>query len=379
MDTGETPAINVGNQKREILPMSFYGRHQSVSESQTSPSKPSGTPTAIFPQPTSGIKSILSQLTDENLKELASAMSNLEESASPAASVGNPSTVTSPATGQTVTAPSGETESGLTRSDVPAQPHAASSTAISSGSSGFSRYHQPPNLAQLQRPPLHSAPEPPPQQGYSSPRGNEGAPSNNWDPRPQHYQSQTNEPPNNAYSQSEGPLPQNPAPPPHYQYPGPPSQYPAPPYQNSPQQYSGPPPQQSGPPHQYPGPPNQPHGQQYANPPHEYRGVPQDQSGGPPHHQQHGPPYSYDPQSQQAHYDTNYPERGRQNWSPPQPYSHHGHSYYENESRLDDMETRDYGHRSQPPSRTWRAGGRGHHSGGQEGWRHEFRAGRDRR
>ena len=430
MDVSDSATLNRDPRDADTrLQVAFYGKHQPVSESHNSAPKPSG-----IAAPPSGIKSILSQLSDEKLKELASAMSNIEESTStPASSEAGPSTVTSPATGQMVTA-----------SSLSAPSHSAPIGA-----------HQPPHFSQLQRPPLHppsnrsadvdsrgpphnvaaqgppsfppsGAGQPAPnthphQHSYSSPDqqySRDTASSNyNWDSS-QHYQSRPNGPPN---SYNVGGPPQNSGPPsqnfgPSNQYSsshlgsqqqysgpptqhggGPPNQYSAPPPQHQgPQHAAMPPPQHSGPPQQYsmpPGPPTnqqpQHHGQPQ-HPSHQYPGAPQEHSGGPPH--QNTPPYSsnYEPRPQQPpHYPNpnqhhgNNPgyNQGPPEWShdppppgPPQSYSRRQH-YYESESRLDQLQSHDYGHRSQPPKHSWKPGG-----DAARGWqgRQEFGGRRDR-
>ena len=376
MEVGEQKSSS-GNQKP--AQMSFYGQHQSLSETNTNPPQDSG----VSAPSTRGIKSILSQLSDEKLKELALAMSSLEDSSAPPPVTSSTtsevasSTVTSPATGQTVTASSVPTQvsvssvahsdqqlavagtaGGPVKSDVPSQ-------SSSSSVGGLDRrypHHHPPHASQLQRPPLHdpnsqrpSPGQPPPStQGpyhnYASPQTNEqGHPPANWNsPGPGH---------------NVGPGPQIA----DHQYTGSPQQFSGPP-----NQFSGPPHHYSGPPTQPAGPPNQPiHGPQY----------PPEHAGGP---HQHGPPYSYNPPPPQ-HYQNQYHQQQQHaslsdprghSWSHEGPPPHPPHSrqshYYESESRLDDLESRDYGHRSQPPSRVWRTRDGVHHSEGrgrQGGWK----------
>ena len=411
-DATRTKSPGKSSKKGKSMQMSFYGEHQSSSDSNSSTKKSTSASTQ---PPPSGIKSILSQLSDEKLKELASAMSNIEESS---AAVAKPaevatSTITSPATGQMVTASafSGPTHSAPAGTHHPVHPSenpalAKSNTQAFSGGGDRqqqARFHQPPNVSQLQRPPLHphsyggsSRVEVGGQrqnQSYPSPHGNDqrgfgpGAP-----PPPGGYSSSWGSP--NAQSQPQfqpqgndpyrGAPPQNSGPPPHQyadpqQHPGgpPPNQYSAPPpHHGSPHQYPGTPPQQSA--HQYPNPhPSNHHGQhqQYSNAPQQ-----QYSGSGPPSSAY--PSQNYDPyQTQQHHQPQNnrgYNEGGsNRSWSQDGPPN--AQHYDGGQARLDDLESRDYGHQSQSrraPGWRERERDRDRH-----GWkeRHSYSRGRDRR
>ena len=351
-DVSHTETENQGGEK-----LSFYSK--SAVKKSTSAAKP----------PPTGIKSILSQLSDEKLKELASAMSNIEEATVPTAKSSEltTSTVTSPATGQMVTTTPfsvpthstpalGANNHSENAAKSGAQPISGPGSGDGSNRQQQARFHKPPYSSQLQRPPLHpqnsygppSGAQPPPQHhsqqfGPGAPSGyNSGWNSSNSQPQ-QPYQPQ-------GYSGS-GPPPMQP-----YHGGPPPNQYSAPPpHHGSPHQYPGSPTQQYSNPHP-PGPPN-PHG-----PPHQYPGD------GPPV----GGSSAYPPQNYQ-HGNRGYNDGGR-GWHHDRP--HPSQNYYDGgEARLNELESRDYGHRSQPhPQPNWRDRER---ERGRErdrhGWRHNYR------
>ena len=380
------------DQQSHNVQMSFYGQHQPLTQANSTSAKATQQETTVTATnttapldlpPPSGIQSILSQLSDENLKELASAMSTLGQAAPPlvaAASVSGATSTTTTSTPKQSEFPQDQIKGG--EAMVQTQSHLSQGKATG----GESAVQAPPPVASSGgQHSSYQAPQGPPQIPPGAPL-TEGRQPPYSHPQAQHQQQ-------SGFARQQLPTP-------HSNFPNPqaPSNYynQAPPPQQIPQQ-GGYPPNQPFPtnPHGHPqghlqGPPQ---GHPQSSPPGHLQGHPQGQypQGHPQDYSQDqqqqrqapyptNPPSAYSPPPQQQCYDprlqshsyTNYPPHppldGRnypydrpQGWGDHQgPYTYEtegGDGYsnrYDDYSKLDRIETRDYGHKSGPPSRDWR-------------------------
>lgn len=323
----------------QSIQMSFYGEHQPLPQAQLEPQAPQSSEEDSSAISTSGIQSILSQLSDERLKELASAMSSLNQISS---SSTPPSTTM--VTSQAAT-------SGSAGEQMPSSvPQPSGQMGASTTAAPQFPPHQP-FPGPDQQPTLQ--PYPPPQQGQIPPVM-QVFPAQQQPQQPmapsQPYPAQTMAPvvPPQPFPQiKQPPYPPNqgyqaPPPPPH-SYPSPPQQassYYSP--EPQPYQHSQPhPPQDLGGYSNAPHPPPPPQQQGYSN----YPPPPSD-----PYHHQDG-------RGQYGYGGYNHPPPG-----PQQGWDHYGYderypdSRYDGVAKLDRIETHDYGHKSGPPprERDWR-------------------------
>ena len=364
------------------IQMSFYGQHQPLSQAQSSsspqvaPQEPKTTATCTpvshdLPPPP-GIQSILSQLSDEKLKELASAMSTLGQAAPPSkltAGVTNPSTAEQPQPSQIQTGGGGGGGGAQLPPPPPGDQHHRHPTP---------QGQMPPGaLAKGNQPPF-SHPQAQQQQQQQVSQGSFVHPQTRQQPLPPQQMPPQQMPPQQMPPQqmSEVSFPHPQAPDSYSNY----SQQ-TPPQQQQISQQGGYPPNQPGPTnlqghhlqghpqvhqqiHQQGHPQGHPlQDQQQMQAPYPANQQPQY----PPQVQQHGynshlqpyPNTNYPPHppTDERNYSYNHP----QGWGDPHgayPYEMEGGGRYDNRydngySKLDRIETRDYGHKSGPPSHDW--------------------------
>ena len=350
------------------IQMSFYGQHQPLSQAQSSSSpqvtpqdsKTTATSTTISHDlpPPPGIQSILSQLSDEKLKELASAMSTLGQAAPPSkltAGVTNPSTAEQPQPSQMQTGGGGGGGGGDAQLPPPPPPH------------GDQHPRHPTPQGQMPPGALAKGNQPPfshPQAQQQQQQVSQGS----------FVHPQARQQPLPPQQISEGSFPHPQAPDSYSNF----SQQPPPQQQQIPQQ-GGYPPNQLGPTnlqghlqghpqvhqqiHQQGHPQGHLQDQQQMQASYPANQQPQY----PPQVQQHGynshlqpyPNTNYPPHppTDERNYSYNHP----QGWGDPHgayPYEMEGGGRYDNRydngySKLDRIETRDYGHKSGPPSHDW--------------------------
>ena len=337
----------------ENVQLSFYGQHQETAAPAAVPSA-DPTPAAQGSIPSaSGIQSILLQISDDKLKELASAVSSLNQ-ASPASAAAVSSTLKGiTSTTQTLassTAPGSSSSVSLApmgqQSPHPEQQHQMPTSSVqpiltlSTQGHAFSPTGPYPtqNPAGFQAAPPHRDTQAPYQSGNYY---NQGQPRPHQQPQ---HQAQQMQPPGPALQQQQQQ---------HYQIPqGQPLQQVSS-YGTNQQQL-----QQH---QQYPQPQ-----QAYNYPPDLHPSQPQHMQ--PQQGSNYGPPpgpFNQDPRTQYSGYGGGGPrvDDPQQNWEPDYGDREHygddfGHEHYDNHyddaSKLDRIESHDYGHQSGPPPADWR-------------------------